>query len=234
MTTNKKILTIFIIIILFNSRESKGNDYRWELISSDEGCFLYKSSVQDHKFNAYKCKAILKSRMETICCILRDIPNYNKWMYKIIESQVLKTLDETKNAFIFYILQSVPIYSDRDVVLISESGNMVKDNKTHIRFWSTEEFDHPHKDGVVRMDKMIGQWTLEWIDREHTAVTYMVDIDIAGNVIAWLGNSELKNVPLNTIKGLEKISRSKKYIQIAEKSKYRKNIEMAIRNGLLK
>ena len=76
--------------------------------------------------------------------------------------------------------------------------------------------------------------TLEWIDREHTRVTFMVDPDLGKGVPKGIANSTIKKTPYKSLKNMMKIVKEPKYVEAGKTSKYNKYAEEAIKAGYVK
>jgi hypothetical protein len=77
-------------------------------------------------------------------------------------------------------------------------------------------------------------WTLEWVNREHTRVTFMVDPDIGTGIPKFSANATIKTNPLKSLKRMMKMVKNPKYIEAAKTSKYNKFAEDALRAGYVK
>ena len=74
-------------------------------------------------------------------------------------------------------------------------------------------------------------FTLEWIDREHTRVTFMIDPDLGKGIPIGIANNTIKSTPLKTLKKMTKMVKLSKYIESAKTSKYNKFAEDYVKAG---
>lgn len=81
---------------------------------------------------------------------------------------------------------------------------------------------------------MIGTWLVEYVDREHTRVTYSFAFDPAGSLPAGLVNDRAKNTPYKTLLGLKEIVKDPAYIEAADTSQDKMILEQYIHEGRLK
>ena len=77
-------------------------------------------------------------------------------------------------------------------------------------------------------------FTLDWIDRENTRVTYMIDPDLGKGVPSSIANSVIKKTPYKSLKKMMKMVKMSKYIESARTSKYNKLVEDAMKAGFVK
>jgi hypothetical protein len=75
---------------------------------------------------------------------------------------------------------------------------------------------------------------MEWIDREHTRVTFMIDPDLGEGLPMSESNVVIKDITYKSLKKMMKMAKKSKYIEAAKKSKYKKYIEDGIKKGYLK
>jgi hypothetical protein len=122
--------------------------------------------------------------------------------------------------------------TDRDAVLKTESEE--RPGFAHIKVNATDEVPYDSGQGYVRMPSLTSEYTLEWVDREHTKVTYMSDPDLGKGLPKGMSNSTIKKSTFKSLKGLMKMVKLQKYIDSAKTSKYAKLTEEGIKDGTLK
>jgi hypothetical protein len=99
---------------------------------------------------------------------------------------------------------------------------------------SVKNSNFPIKDGFVRMTEMKGYYILDYIDREHTKVSYIVKANPGGSLPSSIVNSSSQDIPFETLKGIKRCATQKRYIDAAAKSEEKNKIEDAIVKGYLK
>jgi hypothetical protein len=109
----------------------------------------------------------------------------------------------------------------------------LKNGKDIIYVESTGEMNYDAQKGYVRMPYFKATWTLEWIDREHTRVTFMIDPDLGKRIPKFFANLLIKTNPYKSLKRMIKMAKTDRYIQEAKQSKYRTHVEEAIGTGNL-
>ena len=62
----------------------------------------------------------------------------------------------------------------------------------------------------------------------------MIDPDLGAGLPVSLSNSMIKDLPYKSMQGLKKMVKQPKYLEAAKKSKYRKLIDQAVKEGFPK
>lgn len=234
MAKRNFIISVVLMLLIIASTGFAADRYQWKLVDTDDGCQTYTSVVAGREYIAAKTTCIIPARMEVIGMILRDIPNYPAWMQDCKETKVLKEVDAENDVFIFWLHQHITLLTDRDMVLKSKVIMKSEKGQDLIYAESTNEIPYDSGKGYVRMPSFNSLWTLEWKDREHTTVTFMIDPDLGKGVPAGIANGTIKSTPLKTLKNMKKIVKLSKYVEPAKISKYNKFVEDGIKNGFLK
>jgi hypothetical protein len=208
--------------------------YQWYPFGSDEECQIYVSPIIKRKYIAAQTSCVIPARMEVINMILRDIANYPEWMEDCKATKILKVVDEEKDVFIVWYHQHIPVYPDRDMIFKSKILMDLKNGRNIVYAGSTDEIHYDTGKGYVRMPSFYSIFTMEWIDREHTRVTFMIDPDLGEGLPMSESNVVIKDITYKSLKKMMKMAKKSKYIETAKKSKYKKYIEDGIKKGYLK
>jgi len=234
MTNKNFIITIILMLFMVPATGFTSDSYQWKLAATEDGCQIYTSDVAGKDYIAAKATCVIPARMEVIGVILRDIPNYPEWMEDCKATKILKTVDDEKDVFIFWLRQHVTMFPDRDMVLKSKTIIDMKNGRSLVYADSTNEIPFDAGKGYVRMPSFHSLFTIEWIDREHTRVTFMVDPDLGKGIPSSIANSVIKTNPYKTLKKMMKMAKKSQYIEAAATSKYRKYVEEALKKNYVK
>jgi hypothetical protein len=172
--------------------------------------------------------------MEIIATLIRDIANYPEWMEDCKETKILKFEDDENDVSIFWFRQHITLFTDRDVILKTKGQNNIEKGQYFISGVQTDEMHYNSGKGYVRMPSLNSLFTLDWIDRENTKVTLLIDPDLGKGVPSSIANSLIKKNPYKSLKKMMKEVKKTKYIDSAKTSKYNKLVEDAIKAGFLK
>ncbi len=228
------ITLIWMFLILATAGFAFADKYQWKLEDTKNNCQIYTSKVPGKDYIAAKTTCIIPARKEVLAVVLRDIPNYPEWMEDCKEARILKTLDDQNDIFIFWIHQHVPLFKDRDMVLKSKVTIDPAKGQDVIYSESTNEMNYDSGKDYVRMPSFYSFFTLDWVDREHTRVTFMIDPDPGEGLLKSVANLMIKKIPYKSLKRLMRVAKNPKYIEAAKTSKYNRIVEDAIKAGYLK
>jgi len=228
------IMIIVLILIIIASNSFAADRYQWKLVDMKDGCDIYTSAVAGKEYIASKTTCVIPARMETIATLIRDISNYPEWMEGCKETKILKVLDDENDVSIFWFRQHITLFTDRDMVIKSKMIMNLEKGRHLIYGDLTNEMTYDSGKGYIRMPSFNSLFALDWIDREHTRVTLMIDPDLGKGVPSSIANSLIKRNPYKSLKKMMKEVKKSKYIESAKTNKYNKMVEDAIKAGFLK
>lgn len=169
-------LVFFLLLSTFNG--AYASESGWELAQKSEGISIYTRAVEGSKIAEVKGVVVLNTRIEVVAMVLRDIAAYPQWMPGCKETQLVERFDE--NNMILYYVQEIPWpFQNRDVVLRATTQINLEAGFFTVNTQSIEDSRAPVKKDLVRMADMKGQWLVEYIDRQHTRVTFRLKVDPA-------------------------------------------------------
>jgi ribosome-associated toxin RatA of RatAB toxin-antitoxin module len=228
------IITIVLTLLIFAADGFTAGRNQWYYVGNEEGCKQYASPVAGRDYMAAKTTCVIPARMEVVFMVIRDIASYPEWMENCTATKILKVVDDENDVFIFWFRQHVTFFKDRDAVIKSKTvidlkngRNIVYSDKTGEIAWNTGK-------GYVRMPSFGSSFTLEWVDREHTKVTFMIDPDLGKGLPVQAANIEIIKTTHKSLKKMMEMVKKSKYIEAAKTSKYNKYVEDGIRKGYLK
>jgi ribosome-associated toxin RatA of RatAB toxin-antitoxin module len=234
MAKRNFIITVVLMLLIVALTSFADDRYQWKLVDTDDGCQIYTSPVSGKEYIAAKTSCVVPARKEVLAVVLRDIENYPEWMEDCKEAKILKVVDDQNDVLIFWLRQHIQLFPDRDMVLKSKTIMDPSKGQDIIYADLNNEIKHDTGKGYVRMPSFHSVWTLDWIDREHTRVTFMIDPDLAAGLPKSFANGKIKDSPIKSLKKLMKMVKTPKYIEAAKTSKYNKLVEDGIKNGFLK
>ena len=234
MAKRNFIIIIVLMLLIVASTSFAADRYQWKLVDNEDGCQIYTSTVPGKEFIAAKTTCVIPARMEVVGMVIRDIANYPEWMEDCKETKILKVVDDENDVVIFWFRQHITLFSDRDMVLESKVKNNIEKGQYLIYGDLTNEVSYNSGKGYVRMPSFNSLFTLDWIDRERTSVTLMIDPDIGKGVPSSIANSLIKKIPYKSLKKMMKEVKKSKYIESAKTSTLNKIVEDGIKSGFLK
>jgi hypothetical protein len=234
MAKRNVIITVVFMLLFVVSTSFAADKYQWKLVDTEDGCQIYTSPVAGKEYIAAKATCVIPARIEVAAMVLRDIATYPEWMEDCKDTKVLKVLDDANDVFIFWFRQHIPLLTDRDMVLKNKVKMNIEKGEHIIYVDNTNEIPYDSGKGYVRMPSFSSVWTLNWVDREHTKVTFSIDPDLGKGVPTGIANATIKKIPYKSLKGMMKQVKKSKYIESAKTSKYNKMAEDALKAGFVK
>ncbi|MBF0099953.1 MAG: hypothetical protein HQK77_03510 [Desulfobacterales bacterium] len=208
-------------------------DTEWKQYQDKSGIKLFLRPISGLSF--YECKAttMIDSRIEVLGMVLRNIPAFTLWLPSCKESIIVQQFDE--NNYITYYIQHAPWpFKNRDAVFRVSTTIDWDLGKVTVSFEAINEPRVRLRDDCVRMSQMKGKWILDYVDREHTEVTFDIMSDPGGNVPAFLANMIIKRYPFTALCNLKEMAKKKIYIKSAAESHESVLIDQYVREGKLK
>jgi hypothetical protein len=237
----KKNLILLAAVIIFAAIITSGiqsaEQYHWRLESIKNACRTYTSPSPGKKYIAAKCECVFPVKMEVIGVVLRDIASYPEWMADCSNTKVLKTVSDIDDIFILWYQQHIPVFTDRDAVL--KSGIIFSNHRAVapgavIYVKDTKEMEYDAGKGFVRMPSLDIVFTIDWVSRDFTRVSFMVDPDVGPGLPKDIANSTIKNTAYKTMMGMFKQVRKSKYTEIAKTITLHRMVEEAVKLGTAK
>jgi hypothetical protein len=235
MAKRNVIVTVVLMFLIFASTVFSADKYQWKLVETKNNCQMYTSEVPGKDYIAAKTTCDIPARIETIGVVLKDVANYPKWMEDCAETKILKEYDPANDGFIFWFRQHIPLIKDRDMVLKRRVELGLKNGGKYTIYTDlTKEINYDAGKGYIRMPSYSSVWTLQWVDRENTRVTFMIDPDLGDGLPKLVANMIIETTPLKSLKRLMKMIKDHKYIEEGKTSRYFTLVEEAIKGGFVK
>ncbi|MBP7735905.1 MAG: hypothetical protein KA369_08030 [Spirochaetes bacterium] len=223
--------SLFLFIAVITTGTQSGVKYQWKLEGMKNGCQVYTSPVPGKEYIAAKAVCVIPARMEVVGMVLRDIINYPTWMSDCVNTKMLKVVNDQADVFVFWFQQHVPILTDRDMVLKSNVTLNYPKGWCLINAFSTNDMAYDAKKGYVRMPRFSCEFLLEWVDRENTRVSFLIDPDLGPGVPVGIANSTIKSIPAKSMEKMKLMVKHPNYVEPAKTSKYNKLLTEAIKAG---
>jgi hypothetical protein len=226
---------ILAAVVMLAVRQAQAqHPYNWKLENKKDDCETYTSKVSGKPYIAAKAICTIPARLDVLQVVLRDIPNYSKWMADVKETRVVKVVSEPDDVYILWLHQNIPLFRDRDVILKSSVDFDYPKGTVTIQAHSMNGMSYDSGEHLVRMPSLYAEWVLQWIDASHTRATYLIDPDLGGGLPVFISNHIIKNLPYRTMEGMKEMVKEQSFINEAKTSKYEKSIDEAVSKGELK
>ena len=177
---------------------------RFEEIFEEDGIKVWQRKIPGQSLVEFRGRGIIKGNYKKILAVLADHDRKTEWMDSCVGAHKIRDKGPGKVVMYNRTGSTVPLISDRDVVLESTVDIWSDRKKITIDVWSVEDEKMPPVDGVVRMPNLTASWVLVALDEGRTDVTYTVRADPGGAIPHWLVNLVAKRLPFKTIQKLRK------------------------------
>lgn len=171
-----------------------------ELRKSAEGIEVYTCKMADSKINSIQSTFSVSSSFGALSEALFDLKNFHKWQYKIVKTEMLKSI--SKNEFVYRAeLQTPWPVSNRDLILHVKMVPTSNSNEYHFSAIGKPDFIPP-REGFVRVPVSEAHWYIKVIGKTNIQIKHSILIDPGGSIPAWLMNLSLAEGPYETFKNL--------------------------------
>lgn len=193
----KHTLALFFLLLAFSPCRAQDD---WQLKSDKDHIKTYSKRVTDSKINAVKIESVFPVSITQLVSALADVGTYDKWIYNSRSTRLLK---EVSPAELYYYSEVVFPWptANRDFVshmIITQDphSRVVHINAENVRGWV------PAKPNIVRIEKSTGEWIITPVSKNMVRIEYILLVDPAGGLPAWLINSFSSKGLVETFKQL--------------------------------
>ena len=175
-------VSVLIVALLFPSVCDA-----WEHDKVRNGVTLSRQDSVHSSADSLKAQVAIPRNADALAKILTDLSQHRHFVphMKGIEVLSRRTDASGKTISLLHQTTSLPVISDRDVVIRTETWRESKGD--HVKWISTfrsvQGEGPPARSGIVRMPYMIGAWTIRSVgDGAHSVVTYLTTAEVGGMV----------------------------------------------------
>jgi hypothetical protein len=203
----------------------------WTKYKDSDGIKSYVRSVPGTDLKEYLAVTTIDAKMEVIGEVLRDVPEFGKWMPDFTGAEVVKKYD--RNTFILHLILSPLFIQQRDIVLKDEAVYDYENGNARINFFCTDDVKIPVEKNRTRITIMNGLYKMDYLGRNKTRFIYKLKVDPAGNIPKSLAYSVMKEYPAKTLKNLKEMAANKKYADAARNTDEEKQINVRSTNEVV-
>ncbi len=223
----KKTIFLFVSILFISPLLADSSLPPWKHFRTRKGVELFKRSFPGTKIIEVKGTITVDAGAEIIDMLFRDIPAFTQYMHNCIVSRTIHMFSDEE--MILYNVTKLPWpLHPRDVVThITVTKDFVAGRfQVHLRGLKRGDAEKwvPLKKKRVRIYKMIGTFDVQLLERNRCRITYTVHADPTG-LPPFVVNIFSDDNPYETLRGIRRMVKKKKYIDLGKKSKYLPFIE---------
>ncbi len=215
------------LIVLAHSAPAPAQ--QWKVSKTGEGITAYSRISGESSIHEFKAIAIVDAKLEVVAQVIRDVPNFHKWMAYCKKGEIIQKFDE--NNMIVHILMDFPMVNDRDLVVKADTVYDLTKARGLVKLSQIKNTTVPVPPGVVRMPEFSGSYRFEFITREKTGVVFSYRANPGGIIPAFVTNLFSKRLLFDTVRNLKtSMVRMESYKTAAAKSSDRALFENVLGN----
>ena len=231
---NRILCMAAVVILLGHTPASSNDDAGWKEVKNHSGIKVYTRNVPGSDIDEFKGVGVVDARLEVLASILRDVSASQYWMANTEHAEEIKKLEGEGMIVLNITRLPWPLKLREALVRITVRMDYSK-GYANIDMQGINDPDlKPVSGNYVRMRYVHASVILEYIDREHTRVTYTARIDPGGNIPVNIANLFVVKIPFDSISSLRGLAAQEKFITAGRNSKDRVIIDQNVALGILK
>jgi len=228
----KYIVTVIALLFCgFWFAESVNASGEWTKFKESNGIKSYVRSVPGTDLKEYLAVTTIDAKMEVIGEVLRDVPEFVKWVPDCTSARVEKKYD--RNTFVLHLILSPILIQQRDIILKNDAVYDYENGNSRISFFCTDDVKIPVEKNRTRITVMNGLYEMDYLGRSKTRFIYKLKVDPAGNIPKVLAYSVMREYPAKTLKKLKEMVKDKKYADSARNTDEEKQINVRSTNEVV-
>ncbi|WDY55671.1 START domain-containing protein [Pseudomonas sp. PSKL.D1] len=178
------------------------SDSAWHLAYDREGIRVYLSSAPDSPYQQFRGVSTMKASVRTLTDLQENLRVACKWLYAC---EQMRLLEVDGDSTWVYLTTNLPWPTlPRDMVLKVTTERL--EDGTLVRHLSAEPGKLPETPGLIRVQRLSGEWVMKPLGERETEVTYQLQADPAGDVPGWLANRFVVDAPVVTLRTLRAVA----------------------------
>lgn len=197
-----KRLTMLVWLIAAMQLFVQAQTSSWKFRHDHNGVQVYTRKDSTTGILEIKLRTEVQARLQTVIALASDIPNLKNWAYRLDESYLLRSVNETEGYL--YMRTDFPLpFSDRDMIVHYVIKQDPHTKQVTSISKSASNFI-PEKEGVVRIKVIESKWTYTPLPGGMVRLEYQLKSDPGGSIPKWLINLAVDDGPVKSILGLKK------------------------------
>lgn len=174
----------------------------WNLAYDREGIRVYLSAAAGSPYQQFRGVSTMKASVRTLTDLQENLRVACKWLYACAEMRLLEVDGDSTWV---YLTTDLPWPTmPRDIVL--KVTTELRDDGTLLRHLRTDPGKVPEVAGLIRVQRLTGEWVMKPLGERQTEVTYQLKADPAGDVPGWLANRFVVDAPVVTLRTLRAVA----------------------------
>lgn len=194
-----KVFTALLMLVL--GSQAAAEEASWEEIKQDEGITVWRMDVPGVPLPGFRGEADIKGSPDDVLAVVRATDKHTEWMHRCSDARLLDELDE-HTAIVYNRTDSPWPAWDRDVVLKTRVTRDEQKNRIQLAYQNIDSELVEKQEGVVRMPRLEGAYTMTEIQPGVTRVRYLVEVDVGGSIPGWIASLIARDLPFKTLDAL--------------------------------
>jgi START domain len=208
-----RLLKTIIVLLLALQIAQAQKGAHWKFHNEKHGVTVFTRKDSASDILELKLRSEVKASFDNVMALATDIPNLNKWAYRLKEAYILKKISDWEGYM--YMRTDFPApFSDRDMIVHYVLSQDPHTLQIVSRSSSVPHFI-PEKKGVVRIKVLETKWTYTPLDNGHVRLEYQLKSHPGGSIPQWLVNLAADDGPLKSIMGFKAMLPKYQNAQIA-------------------
>jgi len=181
---------------------------KWELKKNENGIEVYTRKAVSGNLKEIRVLCELDATRGQLVSTLKDINNYNAWVYSNKKSEILK--EENPDKIIYYTQCHLPWpIKDRDIIV--ELNINPTPEILNVVVKCLPDYV-PRNTDYIRVPYSLAKWKVTQTTDNKLKVDYTFSLDPGGNIPTWLVNATLTIGPYNSFMKLKEVLKTAKNI----------------------
>jgi len=209
MTEKFQYWVLLVSMLFIGMFSLSAQNPTWKCVKNKNGIQVYSKKSDSAKYKIIKTTTTLKTSLSALVFLITDPPDQHNWVYMNKKAEIL----EKKNPFTWVIYSQAMLpwpITDRDIV---SRYVLVQDSVTKIITVSGEAIPRfrPDDPDHVRIPFAKSRWRFIPLNDSVVDIEFTLAVDVGGNIPHWLANMAAAKGPFQTLLGLKKEIKRKKY-----------------------
>lgn len=172
----------------------------WKLKTDKEGVQVFMRGEESSSYKSVKTVCTLKTSLSSVAAILLDVTRTPEWVYGTKACKLLK--QESATTLYYYAEMGMPWpVSNRDFIIRISMSQHPQTRVITVTATNMPTYIPP-KDGIVRIQRSSGLWTIAPVANGQVRVEYVLQVDPGGNLPASIVNMFSYNGPYQSFRNL--------------------------------
>lgn len=173
----------------------------WEFLYETDGIKVHRDRTSSAPH--YSAEGLINGNIFDVLAVVADLENRAQWMKDLASTAVVEG-DFASTAVLYERYDFPWPAADRDTVTKSIATVDYVKAEVSVHYFNTTHPNHPEASGLVRMPKVDGNIVFRYHSDEQTYTKQEITLDVGGDLPDWLVWWVSRNMPVDTLVGLEK------------------------------